>query len=111
MYKSKKKEFLLRNFDLYLNESIVRGDGVYLYTKSKKKYLDSTSGLTGTTILGSNVFEIQKAINKQLKKIPYIDYKYFIDENREKLSKLILSRAKHSLDRVFFFGRFWWLSL
>ena len=69
MYKSKKKEFLLRNFDLYLNESIVKGNGVYLYTKSKKKYLDSTSGLTGTAILGSNVLEVQNAINKQLKKI------------------------------------------
>ena len=99
-----KKNFLLRNFDLYLNESIVKGDGVYLYTKSKKKYLDSTSGLTGTAILGSNVNSIQKAITKQLKKIPYIDYKYFIDENREKLSKLILSKAKHKLDKVFFVG-------
>ena len=104
MYKLKKKQFLLRNFDLYLNESIEKGDGVFLYTKNKKKYLDSTSGLTGTAILGSNVHKIQKAINKQLKKIPYIDYKYFIDENREKLSKLILSKAKHSLDKVFFVG-------
>ena len=72
MYRSSKKNFLLRNFDVYLNESIVKGDGVYLYTKSKKKYLDSTSGLTGTAILGSNVNSIQSAITKQLKKIPYI---------------------------------------
>ena len=74
MYKLKKKESLLRNFDLYLNESIEKGDGVYLYTKNKKKYLDSTSGLTGTAILGSNVQKIQKAM------------------------------TKHSLDKVFFVG-------
>lgn len=104
MFKLKKKEYLLRNFDLYLNEFIVKGSGVYLYTKNKKKYLDLTSGLTGTAILGSSVSEVQKAINNQLKKIPYIDYKYFIDENREKLSKLILSKAQHSLDKVFFVG-------
>ena len=40
MYRSSKKNFLLRNFVVYLNESIVKGDGVYLYTKSKKKYLE-----------------------------------------------------------------------
>ena len=46
-----KKSKLLKNFNLLENEEIVKGKGVYLYTKNKK-YLDSTSGLTGTSILG-----------------------------------------------------------
>ena len=45
------KSNLLRSFQVNFNESVIRGDGVYLITK-RKKYLDTTSGLTGTSILG-----------------------------------------------------------
>ena len=98
-----KKSKLLKNFSLLENEEIVKGKGVYLYTKNKK-YLDSTSGLTGTSILGWSNLEIERSIIKQLKKIGHIDYKYFIDPNREKLSEILLSKAEHKLDKVFFVG-------
>ena len=98
-----KKSKLLKNFNLLENEEIVKGKGVYLYTKNKK-YLDSTSGLTGTSILGWSNLEIERSIIKQLKKIGHIDYKYFIDSNRENLSEILLSKAEHKLDKVFFVG-------
>ena len=66
--------------------------------------MDSTSGLTGTAILGWSNPSVNYAINKQLKKIPLVDYKYFLDSNREKLSRLLLSKAEHKLNRVFFVG-------
>ena len=94
---------LLRNFNLLSDEEIIRGQGVYLYTK-KRRYLDATSGLTGTAILGWSNNTVNKAINDQLKTIPLIDYKYFLDSNREKLAKLLLSKAEHKLNRVFFVG-------
>jgi len=99
----KSKTFLLRNFYNPSTETIVRGSGVYLYTKNKK-YLDTTSGLTGTSILGWSNPSVNRAINNQIKKIGHIDYKYFNDVNREKLAKLLLSKAEHKLDRVFFVG-------
>ena len=40
----------------------------FLFTK-KKKYLDSTSGLTGTAILGWKNLDIENAIKDQLSKI------------------------------------------
>ena len=40
-------------------------------------------------------------IIKQLKKIPSIDYKYFLDDNRELLAKLLLSLSKNKLEQVF----------
>ena len=95
---------LIRNFDLLIDEAIVKGSGIYLYTKNKKKYIDSTSGITGSNILGWGNKQIEKGIVNQLKKIPFIDYKYFKDENREKLAKLLLSRSENSLDGVFFVG-------
>ena len=94
---------LLRSFINNFNETIVKGDGVYLLTK-KRRYLDSTSGLTGTSILGWGNKKIENAIKKQLKKICHIDYKYFNDQNREIFSNLILSKALHNLNKFFFVG-------
>ena len=99
-----RKKNLIRNFDLLLDEAIVKGHGIYLFTKNKKKYIDSTSGITGANILGWGNKEIESQMIRQLKKIPFIDYKYFVDENRERLAKLILSKAENNLDGVFFVG-------
>ena len=97
------KKNLLRNFFNPGMETLVKGKGIYLYTKNKK-YLDTTSGLTGTSILGWSNPEINQAISSQLKKIGHIDYKYFNDENREKLASLLLSKSENKLDKVFFVG-------
>ena len=101
--KINKSNKLLTNFDFPNPENIVKGEGIYLYTKNKK-YTDATSGLTGTAILGWKNMSVNFAINNQLKKIPHVDYKYFRDENREKLAKLLLSKAKHKLNKIFFVG-------
>lgn len=94
---------LAKTFNLNFEETIIRGKGVYLFTK-KQKYLDLTSGLTGTSILGWGNKKIENSIKIQLKKICHIDYKYFNDENREKFSKLILSKSESKLDKFFFVG-------
>ena len=94
-------EYLLRSFDLAEKEKIIKGEGIYLYTK---KYFDTTSGLTGTAILGWSNPSVNNAINKQLKKISLIDYKYFLDENREKLAKFLIKQQKTKLNQVFFVG-------
>ena len=94
---------LLRNFHNPNTETLLKGKGVYLYTK-KNKYLDTTSGLTGTSILGWSNPSVSRAINSQLKKIGHIDYKYFYDENRENLARLLLSKNENKLDKVFFVG-------
>ena len=100
----KNNNTLLKNFVNNFDEKIVRGEGVYLFTDKNKKYLDSTSGLTGTSILGWKNKLIDDAIIKQLKKISHVDYKYFNDEKRELFAKKILSKAEHKLDKFFFVG-------
>jgi len=96
---------LLRTF---LNEPappfIDRGEGIYLYTKNGEKLLDTTGGFTSHAILGWSQPSVLEAINEQAKKITHIDYKVFSDENREELATLLLSRAEHKLDRVYFAG-------
>ena len=98
-----KKNYLLHTFNFDNNEKILKGENVYLFT-NKKKYIDSTSGLTGTSILGWSNPTINKAILSQLNKISHIDYKYFVDENRELAAKKILSNSNHKLDKLFFVG-------
>ena len=97
------KNYLLKSFNLPSFEEIKKGEGVYLYTKNKK-YIDSTSGLTGTAILGWSNPSVEKAIITQLKKISLIDYKYFLDNNREKLARTLIKNAKHKLDQFFMVG-------
>ena len=81
---SKTQEYLLRSFELAEEENIIRGKGPYLYTK-KDKYFDTTSGLTGTAILGWSNKKVVSAIEKQLKKFTHVDFKVWSDENLEKL--------------------------
>lgn len=100
----KNKTYLLKSFGDQFNEIIKFGNGVHLFTKQNKKYLDSTAGQTGTSILGWNNKLVNQAMIDQIKKISHIDYKYFVDENREKLAKLLISKAKHKLNKVFFVG-------
>ena len=99
-----KKNFLLRSFKLNKDEIITKGDGINLFTKKGKKYLDTTSGLTGTSILGWGNLKVEQSIISQLRKIPLIDYKYFLDENREKVAKTILKNTSNKLNKFFFVG-------
>ena len=87
--------------DYAIQSPISYGKGVYLYTKNKKKYLDSTGGMTGSISLGWDNKFIQNEIIKQLKKIAHIDYKSFKDENINKLKKLILNNKSNLLDDIF----------
>ena len=68
--------------DYAIQSPISYGKGVYLYTKNKKKYLDSTGGMTGSISLGWDNKFIQNEIIKQLKKIAHIDYKSFKTESQ-----------------------------
>ena len=90
--------------DHLISSPIVRGDGIYLYTKDKKKYFDSTGGLTGTITLGWGNKKIENAISSQLKKIAHIDYKSLKDENRDFLRKNLLKGKKHKLDEIYYAG-------
>jgi len=79
-------------------------DGIYLYTKSGKKLLDMSAGGTSYSILGWNHPKINLAIKEQLKRFSHLDYKLWSDKNTEELADLLLSRAEHSLDKVYFSG-------
>ena len=64
-----------KNFNKILDHTIkspiISGQGVYLFTKDKKKYLDSTGGMTGSISLGWGNKHVQREIIKQLTEIMF----------------------------------------
>jgi len=85
-------------------EFVNKADGLYIYTKSGKKILDTTAGGTSYSILGWNHEKVNSALQDQIKKFGHIDYKLWSDENVEELASLLLSKAEHGLNRVYFSG-------
>ena len=83
---------------------IVKGEGMWIFSESGEKFFDMTAGFTAHAVIGWNNNKVNDAIKTQLDKITHIDYKMFLDENREKLSELLVSNTKHGLDKVFLCG-------
>jgi len=63
-----------------------------------------TGGFTAHSTLGWDNQRIISAITGQLKKIGHIDYKMYVDPNRELLAAELLENTKHGLDRLFLCG-------
>jgi len=77
---------------------IVKGKGVYLYSKDKKKYLDFGSGIAVTSLGHCNSILI-KAINEQSKRLWHTSNLYY-SESQEKYAALL---CKNSFaEKVFF---------
>lgn len=83
--------------------TITSGKGIYIFSR-RKRFTDLTSGMTGHAILGWSNKKIIKAIHDQAKKIGHVDYKNYIDPNRDKLARIMLLNKINKLNRVFFVG-------
>jgi len=79
-------------------------EGIRIVMESGETYFDFTAGITEHAILGWSNPEIVESIANQASKIPHIDFKTFGDRSRDKLAELLISAAKHKLDRVYFSG-------
>jgi adenosylmethionine-8-amino-7-oxononanoate aminotransferase len=84
-------------------EAVLRTDGLYVETPSGR-FLDMTAGSTSYAILGGGHPEVIAAMQAQLGRFTHVDYKAWSDPNTERLAQLLLSRAEHGLDRVYFAG-------
>lgn len=85
-------------------ETLAYGEGCHLITASGRKILDLTAGITGHAVYGWGNRRIVEAINSQLLRIGHIDYKTYLDANREALAEALLSNNISGLNRVFYSG-------
>lgn len=81
-----------------------RAEGLHIYTQDGRKILDASGGGTSYAILGWCHPEVNAAIERQLRRFGHMDYKIWSDENTEELASLLVSRAAHGLDLVYFSG-------
>jgi adenosylmethionine-8-amino-7-oxononanoate aminotransferase len=64
---------------------IVRGDGIYLYDESGKRYLDGAGGAMVANI-GHGVSEIADAVTEQMREVAYVNGTIFTNEAAEELA-------------------------
>ena len=83
---------------------ITRGEGMYLFTEDGCKLLDMNAGSVSYAVLGWSDERVRRAMKEQIDRICHIDYKVWGERNRDELAELLLSKAEHKLDRVYFAG-------
>lgn len=79
-------------------------EGNYIFTRDGRKILDTTGGGNSHAIVGWSHPRVISAMHTQLSRFSHVDYKIWRDENVDALSDLLVSRAEHGLDRVYFCG-------
>ncbi len=77
------------------------GQGVYLYDKSGKAYLDASGG-AAVSSLGHAHPVITAAVKQQLDKIAYAHTSFFTNEPAEQLATALCEQAPKGLEKVYF---------
>ena len=79
----------------------VRGEGVYLYDASGKRYLDGSSG-AAVSCLGHSDPEVRQAIKDQIDRLAFAHTGFFSSDAAEALAEKLVSNAPGDLGRVYF---------
>jgi adenosylmethionine-8-amino-7-oxononanoate aminotransferase len=77
------------------------GQGIYLFDKDGKKYLDAASGAV-TANIGHGVSAVIEAMNEQAKKVSFVYRSQFTSDPAENLAKKIASLLPGDLNWCFF---------
>jgi adenosylmethionine-8-amino-7-oxononanoate aminotransferase len=79
----------------------VAGDGVYLYDREGRRYLDASGG-AAVSCLGHSDRAVIDAITRQLETLPYAHTSFFTNEPMEALADALVATAPKPLERVYF---------
>lgn len=80
--------------------TIVKGEGVYLYDDTGKKYLDCFSNI-GVNLLGYNIPEVNDSIQKQLARLTNL-HGSFVNDQRSLYAKKLIKKSPENLKKIFF---------
>ena len=79
----------------------VRGEGVYLYDRDGRRYLDASGGAV-VSCLGHSDRAVTDAIARQLKTLPFAHTSFFSNEPMEALAARLVEGAPRPLAKVYF---------
>ncbi len=80
---------------------IDKGEGIYLWDTSGKRYIDASSGPIAVN-LGHGNTRVMEAAIRQMEKVSYASRFFFENESNIKLANLITEHAGPGLERAFF---------
>ena len=81
---------------------IIKGEGVYIYDQSGKRYLDATGGSNASIPIGHGVKQVIDAMLEQAQKISFIPMHLFSNEPAERLADEIAKIAPPGLTTTWF---------
>ena len=82
---------------------IDRGEGIYLYDSTGKRYIDGSGGSAAVTAIGHGVKEVVEAMTSQAARLAFGPTHAFTSQPIEDCARLIVDEfAPKGLDRVFF---------
>jgi adenosylmethionine-8-amino-7-oxononanoate aminotransferase len=79
----------------------VRGEGLYLYDKNGRRYLDAAGG-AAVSCVGHGHPRVIAAIKKQLDQLAYAHTSFFTTEAAEMLADQLVAHAPTGIERVYF---------
>ncbi|HZS66811.1 MAG TPA: aspartate aminotransferase family protein [Burkholderiales bacterium] len=79
----------------------VRGEGVYLYDRDGRRYLDASGG-AAVSCLGHSDRAVTDAIARQLETLPFAHTSFFSNEPMEALAARLVEGAPRPLAKVYF---------
>ena len=79
----------------------VAGEGVYLYDRNGRRYLDGSGG-AAVSCVGHSDRAVIEAIAQQLEALPFAHTSFFSNEPMEALAARLVESAPRPLDKVYF---------
>lgn len=80
---------------------VSHGQGVYLYDREGKRYLDASGGPVVVNI-GHGVPEVAEAIAEQARRVGYVSSYQFTSEAQIELAELVIGLAPPGMDKAYF---------
>ncbi|MCP5465365.1 MAG: aminotransferase class III-fold pyridoxal phosphate-dependent enzyme [Thermotogae bacterium] len=92
----------MKTLEIYnkLNIEVERANGLYVYSKDGKRYLDTFSGI-GVMSFGHCYKPVNDAIKNKLNRFSHIS-NYFYDTDTEDVSKILVEKSGFTDGRVFY---------
>lgn len=79
----------------------LRGEGVYIFDDSQKRYLDGSGG-AAVSCLGHSDPDVQNAISQQAGRLAFAHTGFFTSEPAERLADRLIAHAPQGIERAYF---------
>src|ERR1700730_5917051 len=83
--------------------TVVRGEGVYLYDDTGRRFIDAAGGVGCVTAIGHGVVEVADAVAQQLRTLAFTPWSQFQTPRVLELAERIAALTPRDLDHVVLF--------